>query len=120
MTAQEIFEKVAKHLLTQGCRAEVMGNCKYLTEDGLKCAVGCLIPDGHPGQRSSLDSNGLLSYFPNLEPFILPQDMDRLTAFRFISYLQDIHDLDDVQCWKQGLRTIANRYNLAIPAWLED
>lgn len=120
MTAQEIFEKVAKHLLTQGCRAEVMGSCKYLTGDGLKCAVGCLIPDGHEGQRSSKNSNGLLSYFPDLEPFILPQDMYRLTAFMFIRALQDVHDDVEVQYWKQGLRTVAERYNLTIPTWLED
>lgn len=43
--AQEIFNKVSTHLLTQGRPAREEDRCRYRTTDGLFCAVGCLIPD---------------------------------------------------------------------------
>lgn len=48
MTNQEIFEKVAKHLLDQGRRSTLAtptgdeGACAYRGTGGAKCAVGCL------------------------------------------------------------------------------
>ena len=46
MTAQEVFDFVVNHLRTQGKQAvDRDGDCQYCTPDGLKCAVGCLIPD---------------------------------------------------------------------------
>lgn len=47
---QEIFDQVAKHLLTQNAPAAYFNqdgdrNCLYRTFDGGKCAVGCLIAD---------------------------------------------------------------------------
>lgn len=45
-TNQVIFDKVAKHLLTQKVQcANSAGNCMYRGPNGLKCAVGALIPD---------------------------------------------------------------------------
>lgn len=55
MTKQEIFDTVARHLATQGRQAvrEVtpednglpISTCQYRTPDGLKCAVGAIMPD---------------------------------------------------------------------------
>ena len=47
MTAQEIFNIVALHLFKQqaGSFDEEYSHCLYRNEDGLKCAIGCLIPD---------------------------------------------------------------------------
>lgn len=45
---QEIFDKVAKHLLTQKarCTDSKTGICLYFDpETKMKCAAGCLIPD---------------------------------------------------------------------------
>jgi hypothetical protein len=45
-TKQQVFDQVVKHLLKQGKRAYQEGKgCRYRTDDGLKCAVGCLLPD---------------------------------------------------------------------------
>ena len=47
MNAQEIFDTVVRHLHAQGRPAlDSLGDCRYRTVDGLKCAVGGLIPDG--------------------------------------------------------------------------
>lgn len=46
MTNQEIFDKVATHLLSQGKRSALGGvGCAYRGDGGLQCAIGCLIPD---------------------------------------------------------------------------
>lgn len=46
MTDQEIFDKVATHLLTQNAKSVgAPGKCMYRAEDGKMCAVGVLIPD---------------------------------------------------------------------------
>lgn len=45
MTAQEVFETVATHLLKQGGQARNEEGCAYRAPDGSKCAAGCLIPD---------------------------------------------------------------------------
>lgn len=46
MTNQEIFDTVLNHMRKQKVPAIGCGDiCVYKTENGLKCAVGCLIPD---------------------------------------------------------------------------
>ena len=47
MTPREVFDTVKAHLLAQNAQAisEFSGSCKYRTSTGLKCAVGCLIPE---------------------------------------------------------------------------
>ena len=47
-TSQEVFDVVAKHLLTQNAKSmddpwDEM--CAYRGENGRRCAVGALIPD---------------------------------------------------------------------------
>ena len=51
-TNLEIFNQVRDHLLKQGRRsiaryshAYSYGDCRYRGENGMSCAVGCLIPD---------------------------------------------------------------------------
>lgn len=40
--------------------------CKYLTKDGNKCAVGLFIPDGHQAQNYVCDVINLITSFPTL------------------------------------------------------
>ncbi len=53
-TAQEVYSQVRKHLLTQGRKSErwrkdeqlrYIASCVYHSEDGTRCAAGCLIAD---------------------------------------------------------------------------
>ena len=44
-TDQEIFNKVAAHLIKQGRQAKANFSCLYRAPDGCKCAIGVLIPD---------------------------------------------------------------------------
>ena len=49
MTKQKTFNTVLRHAREQGKKALNFGNplckCAYRNRDGLKCFVGCLIPD---------------------------------------------------------------------------
>jgi hypothetical protein len=45
MTNQEIFDKVVKGVLDQGCQSKVGAVCRYRGTGGTKCAAGFLIPD---------------------------------------------------------------------------
>lgn len=47
MNAQEIFDKVATHLFAQGVRCfdTDADACVYFGPNGMKCAVGALIPE---------------------------------------------------------------------------
>lgn len=69
MTNQEIFDKVVNHLLTQNEKAMTKFRCQYRTEDGLKCAIGCLIPDEK--YRREFDDKALvvielMEFLPNI------------------------------------------------------
>lgn len=47
-SAQQVFDQVAAHLLTQKEKAKQFNTCKYRVEHRdkvLKCAAGCLIGD---------------------------------------------------------------------------
>jgi hypothetical protein len=121
MTMQEVFDKVATHLMTQGCRsvqgtAEVgrRSTCLYRGPNGTKCAVGCLISDE--------------AYSPTLEekPVEATNVLEALarsgldvfdsTLRRLLRELQTVHDSVPVANWAQGLAYIAKQYGLAPPA----
>jgi hypothetical protein len=88
MTRQEIFNKVADHLLTQGKPAlfDEIGDCAYRGQDGSMCAVGCLIPDELYTPEMELKSVDTLL---NAE-FVLPGFF--YDNYTLLSDLQRIHD----------------------------
>lgn len=118
MTAQEIFNKVAQHLITQNAKAlNVLGVCTYLdSSSGRKCAIGCLIPDGHRAQAYNSGVTSMLYRNPDLRDAILPEDIKE--CYEFLFQLQAIHDSTTVSDWKSELITFANRWNLKIPTCL--
>jgi hypothetical protein len=108
MTQQEIFDKVARHLLTQKKRATVSGHCRYRTPDGCKCAIGCLISDEDydpefEGERVThlLGRHAI----PSLENL----DCDRI----FLSRLQVLHDTGLPINWPKALHDFAISFCLS-------
>lgn len=125
MTNQEIFDKVATHLFTQGVRSVSKtclndasfdaDYCLYRGPNGTKCAVGCLIPDEDYDptmeNRSAYDlftSTVTPMEFPKLEPLNENKDI--------LNRLQTVHD--NLSNWattetmKSALATVAIRYDL--------
>lgn len=101
-TAQEIFDQVAKHLLTQNAvsvDAEEW-NCLYRTSNGLKCAVGCLIADEEYDIKMENRSVGCLIY------------CDVSKHLQLLKDLQEVHDHFETTLWKTELFTVTQRHNL--------
>jgi hypothetical protein len=112
MSMQEIFNKVATHLLRQGQRStDERDDCAYRGQGGLSCAVGCLIPDE--------------LYSPEFEyrqvrklPLDVLEacgvDLDKFSEqLRLLAMLQTIHDNVEPRGWEIALRECARSLKLA-------
>lgn len=113
MTHQEIYDQVAKHLLTQkrASRAMVNGRflCMYRGDNGDRCAIGCLISDE--------------SYSPKMEQagFLEPELFGALESagvelygltIQLLDKLRDTHDNWPPNQWKERLERVAYQYGL--------
>ncbi len=109
MNRQKIFNTVRDHLLKQEDRAMRNKFCCYLTSGGLKCAIGCLIPDGHPGQESGAAVGGLIDKYPDLK---LLWGVDSPEDRSFLLSIQIIHDDIDPEEWSEELTSFAKARGL--------
>lgn len=116
MNTQELFDKVATHLLTQNAKAhnpddlDYLGHprCMYRALDGKLCAVGCLITDEN--------------YNPNQEgePARVLKNIIELSVgrkllhseVRLLTELQSIHDRRQVKDWRYFLTKLAEENEL--------
>jgi hypothetical protein len=115
LTKQEVFDRVCDHFKTQKVRSHFGGLCAYLTDDGLKCAIGIFIPDGHQAAGSGGSFREILHFHPDIRN-LFEKDDDMVS---FLLRLQSIHD--DTYTWNeegfncygwQRMRNIAKKYNL--------
>lgn len=120
MNAQEIFDKVALHLLTQNRKSEFFdskkarigeGNrCAYRGDDGAKCAVGCLIND--ESYHSNLEGHGVLNSDVLFALMHSGIDVNQRHNKYMLEGLQGIHDDVVVSEWKETLKALAHKYKL--------
>ena len=106
-----VFLAVANHLLAQ-MRRSIVDNrlCLYRSDEGLKCAVGCLISDEH--------------YHEDLEKKTVSEELvrDALersgvrihdgTMLQFVGELQFVHDYSFAKDWPHRLMGVAREYGL--------
>jgi hypothetical protein len=111
MTAQEVFDTVATHLLTQGRKAlSDDKQCAYRAPNGDKCAVGCLIPDDkYVPKMEGKGVDFLLAEFKLVE---LEPHMGLLLV------LQDTHDRRALEDWPTRLVQVAQMHGLSYDAVL--
>ena len=111
MKKTKVFKKVAEHLLQQRVRSVNAEEdfCMYRHPDnGLTCAVGCLITDAH--YYPSLEGNAAASTVVrkavanSLATAVNKQDAELLCK------LQDIHDYDEPKRWREKLNEVAEMY----------
>lgn len=117
LNKQQVFDKVALHLLKQNARSlaeEALGSaesgdCAYRGKDGLMCAVGCLIPDElyYPNMEGSAVS-GILAADIRLQELF---ESEVICGF-FLDELQAIHDTTPVQDWYFYLLELAKTEGL--------
>ena len=107
-TAQEVFNQIATHLLTQNETCISNQKCLY-HHKGLMCAAGCLIakdeylPAMDIGSQtwSQLESLNLVPHSPHTY---------------LIIRLQVVHDTTvRISDWKKELKIVANTYKLTMP-----
>lgn len=110
-TEQQVFDQVARHLLTQNTKAiNDLGVCKYrfrLNDNTiLKCAVGFLIADDEYSQEieGSLYGSYDFNEFFGFE--------EKAPHFYLLRRLQQLHDKHSVIIWKEKLKQIATDFNL--------
>lgn len=104
-TNQETFDTVARHLLTQAekaIRTGTLDECAYRGDRGLRCAVGCLLPDD--------------LYDPSMEGQSCFKGSDVGAIMQRLGYdpgllelLQAIHDSRSVAGWPDALGDLAAR-----------
>lgn len=111
---QKAFNKVAHHLLKQGCKSLSIGTatrCMYRGANGTRCAIGALIPD-------RLYSQSMEDSTPHEE--IVGNALATLgyTDISFNCALQRIHDDNEPKNWRQALKEFAHKYKLVWPEGL--
>ena len=116
---QELFNQVYTALVAQGKPAfsQEDARCMYLDKKtGRKCAIGHLIPDGHPAQEHNFAVRSLYYEHPEL--------FENGTDIPFLVRLQEAHDnsaLDPVSApewlshFKKHMYLLANQYKLTVP-----
>jgi hypothetical protein len=118
MNAQEIFNKVATHLFTQGVQAkdEATNKCLYLDQStGHQCAVGCLLDKDEAIRADTFDCEGAGTGVQSiLDQGLLPAELS--PHIHLLSILQDIHDgksnWEETQFMREELRECAIEHQL--------
>lgn len=117
-TKQEIFTQVRRSLLIQMKKSlkdvapNVVPMCVYLSNSGLKCAIGHLIPKAK--YQSSFE---LISLDEVVKTIGLKDAFDG--SMYFLRTLQRIHDSDPAVLWSHRLDTFARQHDLKLePLWL--
>lgn len=107
-TAQQVFDQVAKHLLTQKKRAYDAAQDKCLYRYGkLKCAAGCLMTDKEYKPEMDSASQGGGSWDSLIVSEMVPDVHGGL-----ISALQKVHDQREPSQWRSSLSCVAVDHGL--------
>ena len=112
MNKQEVFNKVATHLIKQGQRSvDHEAACLYRGPGNLMCAAGCLIEDEHyaPALENLLVRSTQVSRALTLSG--VPLD-----AHQMVAALQELHDRNGPARWPKLLQELADDFNVEFEA----
>lgn len=109
MNNQEAFDIMVKHLRKQGRRCMADKKCLYRGPDGMKCAVGALIPDSH--YDPEMESGGAAEDIAG--NYRIPEWDGIETAL--LSNMQDVHDSFDPSDWERKFAAVAADFGLTVP-----
>lgn len=116
MTNQELFDRVATHLLTQNAKCGVFETdvdeiehqvfrCKYRDPEGHKCAIGALIPD--KAYRPCFEGLGVGDAEIRRAAGLSDSQVDIGSA------LQETHDELEPGKWRAALLGVARDFGLS-------
>jgi len=112
-TKQSIFNRVVKHLLKQKVKSKRGYYCAYRSEEGLKCAVGVLIPDRDYDPLMEGDVFTLIDCAV-FYSYKIPKYFQKYS--NFLHQLQGIHDYSDPEFWETRFQELAKEHNLTMPS----
>lgn len=135
MNAQEVLNRVTKHLFDQGIASvgsvEDQGEiCVYRSPNGLTCAVGCLIPDD--AYTQNMENKNVFDLVYSFDKK-LPEHIRQNQVL--LKNLQEVHDermprykvcegrsdVWDLSLYDQEMRNVSRRIQeIALEAGLED
>ncbi|ALF86785.1 MULTISPECIES: hypothetical protein [Ralstonia solanacearum species complex] len=117
LAIEDLFERVRTHLLAQQCRSEdADGEPRYRGLGNRRCGIGALIDDAY--YRADIERLGVsLLRVPGNDPLscALRQsgiDVDDDRVVELLIDLQDIHDLQAIECWPAALEAVRHRLPL--------
>lgn len=98
---QDIYDQVKDHLLKQKKKSMFNEQCDFISPDGCRCSVGCLMSEeeAYIYRGLSLDL---------INPIV---ELDE-TKQDLLGLLVDCHDCYKVEYWKTRLEQIAETYDL--------
>lgn len=97
-----IIQHVARHLILQNARS-YDEDCKYKSEEGLSCAVGCLVSDG----EYDPEMEGVSIHDVRFDKFGIDAKCRAL-----LGALQVVHDSMLPYQWHNELMSVCNQYGL--------
>ena len=103
-TAQQVFDQVAEHLLTQGTESMQSGRCMY-KRGNMSCAAGCLIAESEY-DREKMET---FNWHSLVTAGVVPGDHEDL-----IADLQIVHDTKPPRSWRDCLAVVARDHNLRL------
>lgn len=111
MNTQEIFDKVAGHLLKQNEQSlDIVGDCMYRGINGMKCAIGCLIDDEHYDETLENENVFAKSVVEAVEDSVgRTLSKEELTM---LDKLQTTHDEFPPGVWQTKLENLADEHLL--------
>ena len=106
MNKREVFNKVKDHLLGQGTQSmDETGCCAYRGNDGMMCAVGCLITD----EAYTIDIEGK-SVEAGAVGIALEESGVTHIPLGLLKGLQYMHDSVEVEGWPERLDELERKY----------
>lgn len=102
MTLQQIFNKVARHLMKQGKAKRKQLVC----DDGTRCAIGCLLPE------NLHDRSGIVLSYNNYPQRLIEQSTRSLKKQFMLEDLLVLHDNCKEDTWPEELLAISQEYGL--------
>lgn len=120
LTAQQVFDISAKHLLTQKKKSAKFGDdgwqdaCMYRGPDGLKCAAGPFVIDEivNLKDRSAAINESSWCFVP--DDYLIPELKDcRKKHEALIQSLQAVHDNNHPMRWFHELLKVAIDHGLS-------
>ncbi len=118
MNRQEVFETVAKHLLSQNKKSIQAGSitCRYRGDGELKCAIGILIKDEFYSPKLEylgIPASPVLRAVSASCAFITGCGSEEgTTNIELLIALQNTHDFCHVGDWRNDLIAVGHRFEL--------